>query len=68
MIKGILLGNVGIDCKDAKKLQDFYAKLLGWEKSILYDCPAVSDACGVVFLFDAEDDYIPPVWPEEPGE
>ena len=66
VIKGICLGNIGIDCRDALRLQDFYAKLLGWEKSILYDCPAVSDSNGVVFLFDAEDDYVPPVWPEEP--
>lgn len=68
MIRGILLGNVGVDCKDALILQDFYGDLLGWEKCILFDCPAVVDPNGVVFLFDEEDDYVPPVWPEEPGE
>jgi len=70
VIKGACLGNVGVDCKDAQKLQNFYAELLGWGKSIMYGCPAVSDRNGIVFLFDASDDYdyTPPVWPEEPGK
>ena len=69
MIKGICLGNIGIDCKDALKLQNFYAELLGWEKREMYGCPALCDLYGIVFLFDrAEDyDYIRPEWPEQPG-
>ncbi len=67
MIKGICLGNIGIDCKDAQKLQNFYAELLGWEKLALYDCPAVSNQNGIIFLFDQADDYVydRPVWPEQ---
>jgi predicted enzyme related to lactoylglutathione lyase len=68
MIKGACLGNVGIDCQDAQKLQNFYAELLGWEKCEMYGCPAVCAPSGIVFLFDCADyDYIQPVWPEQPG-
>ena len=69
MIKGICLGNIGIDCKDAQKLQSFYAELLGWEKHEIYGCPAVCNQSGIVFLFDCADDYdyIQPEWPEQPG-
>ncbi len=70
MITGVCLGNVAIDCKDARKLQDFYAELLGWEKREKYDCPAVSSQSGIVLLFMQADDfdYIRPVWPEQPGK
>jgi|GEM_PF-2936554 len=69
MIEGICLGNVSIDCKDAKKLQHFYADLLGWETKELYDCPAVVSPAGLVFLFDQANDYtyVSPVWPESLG-
>ena len=70
MIRGICLGNIGIDCRDAVKLRDFYAGLLGWEKREMYACPALRSPEGVVFLFDQAEDfgYVPPVWPEEPGK
>ena len=70
MIKGVCLGNVAIDCKDARKLQDFYAALLGWEKRKMYGCPAVCNQSGIVFLFMQADDfdYIQPVWPEQSGK
>ena len=69
MITGACFGDVAIDCKDARKLQDFYAELLGWEKREMYGCPAVSSQSGIVFLFMQADDfdYIQPVWPEQPG-
>ncbi len=67
MIKGIRIGNIGIDCKDAKKLQNFYSELLGWEKREMYGCPALCSEDGMVFLFDqaTDYDYIKPVWPED---
>jgi catechol 2,3-dioxygenase-like lactoylglutathione lyase family enzyme len=70
MMKGACLGNIAIDCKDAQKLRDFYADLLGWEAGEMYEIPSVSGQNGIVFLFMAEDDYeyIPPVWPEQPGK
>lgn len=62
------LGNVMVDCADAAGLRRFYGELLGWEQCELYGCPAVRSAGGVVFLFAQEPDYVPPVWPEEPGQ
>ena len=68
MIEGIGLGNVTVDCGDEKKLRAFYADLLGWEKCELYGLPAVRGENGIVFLFVKEEDYVPPVWPEQAGE
>lgn len=67
MKEEIVLGNVMVDCGDAAALQRFYGALLGWEQHVLYGCPAVRSSGGVVFLFAQEEDYAPPVWPEEPG-
>lgn len=67
MAREIALGNVMVDCDDNIKLQRFYAELLGWESCTLYDLPAVRSAAGVVFLFCQEEDYVRPVWPEQPG-
>jgi predicted enzyme related to lactoylglutathione lyase len=33
----------------------------------LYDAPAVRSKNGVTFLFVQDEDYVPPVWPEENG-
>lgn len=67
MINGICLGNIMVDCNDEQGLCDFYYKLLGWEKSIMFGRPALSKD-GIVFLFIQEEDYIPPTWPEEVGK
>lgn len=63
----ITLGNVMVDCDDEIKLQKFYGALLGWEMCELFARPAVKSSNGTVFLFIQEDDYQPPVWPEENG-
>lgn len=63
----VVLGNVMVDCDDEKKLQTFYAELLGWESCELFARPAVRSSTGVVFLFIEEDDYVRPVWPEKPN-
>ena len=68
MIKEVTLGDVLVDCDDAKKLRGFYAGLLGWESCELYDAPAVRSKDGLVFLFVEDEDYVPPVWPEESGK
>lgn len=62
------LGNVMVDCADETELQNFYAQLLGWEKTVLFARPAVRSPSGIVFLFCEEPGYVPPVWPEEAGE
>lgn len=67
MIPGIKLGNVMIDCKDDLSLCSFYEHLLGWRRSELFGCSALTSENGTVFLFMREPDYLPPVWPEEPG-
>lgn len=68
MEREVALGNVMVDCGDEKKLQKFYGELLGWELCELFGRPAVRSSSGVVFLFIEEEDYIPPVWPEEAGK
>jgi predicted enzyme related to lactoylglutathione lyase len=63
----IRLGDIMVDCGDDQGLCAFYHKLLGWEKCVLYGRPALRSAEGIVFLFIGEEDYAPPVWPEEAG-
>ncbi len=63
----VTLGNIMVDCEDEKKLQRFYADLLGWERCELFDRPAVRSSSGIVFLFIQEPGYVRPVWPEETG-
>ncbi len=65
MIREICLGNIMVDCDDEKKLCEFYHKLLGWEKRNMFGHPAVCSKGGIAFLFSEENDYIPPIWPEE---
>lgn len=67
MIEGIRLGNVMVDCADEAALCAFYESLLGWKRSVRFGRPALTSESGIVFLFIAEPDYVPPVWPEEPG-
>lgn len=67
MNEELALGNVMVDCGDAEALQNFYGELLGWEQCRMYGCRAVRSSRGVVFLFAQEEDYVPPVWPEEAG-
>lgn len=64
-MKQVKLGNVMIDCNNEKTLCDFYYKLLGWEKCMLFGRPAVKSENDIVFLFIEEEGYIPPIWPEE---
>ena len=63
------IGDLMIDCANAERARDFYANLMGWEKTIAFDHLAVKTEIGMTILF-AETDipYMPPVWPEEPGE
>lgn len=65
--KEVVLGNVMVDCDDERKLQKFYAELLGWEMCELFARPAVKSSTGLVFLFIEEPDYLRPIWPEING-
>ena len=65
----IALDAVVLECKDAAALSDFYIRLLGWE--IYYSegdawIDIVSPSGGVKIAFQRNEDYIPPVWPDEP--
>ena len=66
MIDGIRLGNIMIDCDDEQRLCSFYGALLGWRQGSLFGRPSLTSDSGLVFLFVQEEDYVPPVWPEEP--
>ncbi len=71
------MGNIGtinfdkvvIDCKDPAALSGFYAELLGWHKGYVTDDFVIilSENCNVNIGFQRNDDYVPPVWPEESG-
>lgn len=67
----ISLNAVILDCKDIDALADFYVRMLGWEK--VYDegdewIDIAPPGGGVKLSFQINDAYLPPVWPEEPGE
>ena len=62
-----------IDCADPYELAKFYAALLGWE--IAYHdenfaclgAPGKAQGAYPGIMFQRNDAYVPPVWPEEPG-
>lgn len=65
----LTIGDLMIDCANAEHARDFYADLTGWEKTVAYNCLAIKTDKGLTILFTGTDTpYIPPVWPEEPGE
>ncbi len=67
MATEIRLADLVVDCPDSRKLCDFYLGLLGWKETELFGNPAVISENGVMFVFVQEEDYVPPVWPEEEG-
>ena len=64
--------SMNIDCQTQKTLREFYAGLTGWDQE--FHWAALLADNGMVVCFqgcdqDATmDEYIPPVWPEEPGK
>lgn len=63
-----------LDCKEPYKLAKFYAELLKWE-IVFYDdnfaCvapPGVAQGGYPGMLFQRNDCYQPPVWPDNPGD
>jgi predicted enzyme related to lactoylglutathione lyase len=69
MIPNLTIGDLMIDCADAKRAHNFYADLTGWEKTIAFDCLALKTDIGMMILFVKTDTlYVPPIWPEEPGK
>lgn len=61
---------VTIDCCEPKALSDFYAELLGWEREYVSEkfVRIASGVANIGFGFQRNEDYVPPVWPDEPGK
>jgi catechol 2,3-dioxygenase-like lactoylglutathione lyase family enzyme len=69
MIPDLTIGDLTIDCANAERARDFYADLMGWEKTTAFGALAVKTDNGMTILFWEPDiPYAPPVWPEEPGK
>ena len=69
MISNVTIGDLTIDCANAERARDFYADLMGWEKTTAYGALAVKTDNGMTILFWEPDiSHVPPIWPEEPGE
>lgn len=66
----IHLRTVVVDCEDAHRAAHFYSKLLGWPITLEEpDWVLLRDPKGGTGLsFQTEEDYVRPVWPEEPGK
>jgi hypothetical protein len=71
----IKMFNTTIDCKDPRKLADFYVMLMNWELHyqsetedyIMIGPRDVHQGGYPQISFQQNPDYIPPVWPEEPN-
>ena len=69
MIANLTIGDLTIDCLNAERTRNFYANLLGWEKTTAYGTSAVKTDRGMTILFWEPDiPYVSPVWPEEFGK
>ena len=62
-----------IDCREPRKLADFYAVLMNWvvhytsDDYIMMGPPEAFQAMYPQLAFQFNPDYEPPIWPEEPG-
>ena len=66
----IALDAVVLECENVAALSDFYIQLLGWKKNYGENgewTDIISPSGGVKIAFQQNEDYIPPVWPDEPG-
>jgi catechol 2,3-dioxygenase-like lactoylglutathione lyase family enzyme len=62
---------VTLDCADADALAAFYTDVLGWEVTARDGVgwvQARDPKGGVGLNFQSEATYVPPRWPEQPGE
>ena len=66
----VVINSVTVDCQHPKALADFYKNLLGWETvSESDDFVSLSTPGFPVRLgFQLNEDYVPPVWPEQAGQ
>ncbi len=67
MIKSII--GIAFDCPNANALADFYVKITGWKKEIEGgEWAALRTPEGILLVFQAVENYTPPVWPWESGK
>lgn len=59
--------SVNIDCTDVAALRNFYAQLTGWDTGF-HETALVAENKMVVHFMGCDFDYVPPVWPEMPGQ
>ncbi|MDR1821376.1 MAG: VOC family protein [Oscillospiraceae bacterium] len=59
--------SINVDCRDPLKLCEFYKRLAGWTQAH-DEYGLFTDTGTVVYFMGCDFDYIPPVWPEEPGK
>ena len=66
------LAGIVLSTRDARSLASFYERLLGWERRtnepgwvILRGHP---DVRSPVLSFHEDVEYVPPVWPSQPGQ
>jgi catechol 2,3-dioxygenase-like lactoylglutathione lyase family enzyme len=66
----ITLRTLNMDCSDAQAMAGFYARLLAWEPTFTEPgWVLMRDPQGGLGLsFQEEPGYVPPVWPQRPGE
>lgn len=60
-----------LDCKDVIALSEFYLRFLNWKKaySVEDQWLAIADPSGSgTIAFQKNEDYIPPVWPEQKNQ
>jgi len=61
--------SVMIDCQKTEKLRAFYAQLTEWDQGFHESVLIPENRMIICFMgCDGDFDYIPPVWPEEPGK
>jgi catechol 2,3-dioxygenase-like lactoylglutathione lyase family enzyme len=58
-----------VDTPNPLALARFYGELLGWEITGSGGNASISSGEGVAYIgFERVDDYVPPVWPGQPGQ
>lgn len=60
---------IALDCRDPDALADFYAELLGLEKTISNEQWAgIHTPQGIILAFQRVQEYVPPIWPWKEGQ
>jgi len=58
--------SVMVDCPKTETIREFYAQLTGWDQGF-HPSTVIPENRTIICFMEADFDYIPPVWPEEPG-